>query len=63
MTHPSMAAAIVGAAESDEIGFALSEKGTTNTQLHIEAINNVCKQVGISPREIEGVFSAGSLIA
>jgi|TARA_B110001454_G_scaffold212121_2_gene228559 acetyl-CoA acetyltransferase len=59
MTNPSMAAAIVGAAESDEIGFALSEKGTTNTMLHIEAISNVCKQVGISPSEIEGVFSAG----
>ncbi len=59
MTNPSMAAAIVGAAESDEIGFALSEKGTTNTQLHIEAISNVCEQTGISPDEIEGVFSAG----
>jgi acetyl-CoA acetyltransferase len=52
-----MAAAIVGAAESDKIGYI--EEGTTATNLHIEAISNVCEMVGISPAQIEGVFSAG----
>ena len=56
-TNPSMAAAIVGAAESNKIGYI--EEGTTATRLHLEAINNVCKQTGIKPSEIEGVFSAG----
>ena len=55
--NPSMAAAIVGAAESNKIGYI--EEGTTATRLHLEAINNVCKQTGIKPSEIEGVFSAG----
>ena len=55
--NPSMAAAIVGAAESNKIGYI--EEGTTATLLHIEAIINVCKQVGIHPSEIEGVFSTG----
>ncbi len=55
--NPSMAAAIVGAAESNKIGYI--EEGTTATNLHIEAIMNVCDQVGISPAQIEGVFSAG----
>ena len=56
-SNPSMAAAIVGAAESNKIGFI--EEGTTATRLHLEAISNVCKQTGISPSEIDGVFSAG----
>ena len=55
--NPSMAAAIVGAAESNKIGYI--EEGTTATLLHIEAIINVCKQAGISPSEIDGVFSVG----
>lgn len=56
-SSPSMAAAIVGAAESNKIGYI--EEGTTATNLHIEAIMNVCDMVGISPGQIEGVFSAG----
>ena len=56
-SNPSMAAAIVGAAESDKIGYI--EEGTTNQILHIQAISNVCDQVGIRPSEIEGVFSVG----
>ena len=55
MPNPSMAAAIVGAAESNKIGYI--EEGTTATLLHIEAIANVCKQIGIKPSEIEGIFS------
>ncbi|MFA7249237.1 MAG: thiolase [Dehalococcoidia bacterium] len=56
-SNPSMAAAIVGAAESNKIGYI--EEGTTATRLHLEAISNVCRQTGIKPSEIEGVFSAG----
>ena len=57
MPNPSMAAAIVGAAESNKIGYI--EEGTTATLLHLEAIANVCKQTGIKPSEIDGIFSTG----
>jgi acetyl-CoA acetyltransferase len=51
------AAAIVGAAEADEIGF-LAEP-ITSLELHIQAIRNVCGQTGIPISQIDGVFSAG----
>jgi acetyl-CoA acetyltransferase len=56
-TNPSMAAAIVGAAESNKIGYI--EEGATNTTLYIEAIKNVCDQVGIKPSDIEGIATPG----
>jgi len=54
------AAAIVGAAESNEIGYP-EERGpkVTSLQHHIEAIKNVSDQTGIPISDIEGVFSAG----
>lgn len=55
--NPSMEAAIVGAAEADEIGYI--ERPVTAMQLHIEAIRNVCAQVGVKPSEIEGIASPG----
>lgn len=57
-TNPSMAAAIVGAAESDKIGYI--EEGTTNDILFIQAIKNVCDQVGIRPSEIQGIAAPTS---
>ena len=57
-TNPSMAGAIVGAAESDEIGYI--EAGKTSMMLHIEAIRNVCAQTGIKVSEIEGLASPGN---
>ena len=56
-TNPSMAAAIVGAAESNKIGYI--EEGATNFTLFIEAIKNVCDQVGIKPSDIEGIAAPG----
>lgn len=56
-TNPSMAAAIVGAAESNKIGYI--EEGATNMTLFIEAIKNVCDQVGIKPSDIEGIAAPG----
>ena len=57
MTSPlSRAAAIVGAAEANEIGYP--EEARTGLQLHIEAINNVCEQTGIPVSDIQGIFSA-----
>jgi acetyl-CoA acetyltransferase len=53
----SRAAAIVGAAEANEIGF--SETPITALQLHIEAIKNLSDQTGIPIKKIEGVFSTG----
>ena len=53
----SKAAAIVGAAEANEIGYPKTPK--TSLQLHIEAIKNVSNQTGIPISAIDGVFSAG----
>ncbi len=53
----SKAAAIVGAAEANEIGYSKTPK--TSLQLHIEAIKNVSEQTGIPISRIDGVFSAG----
>ena len=53
----SRAAAIVGAAEANEIGYP--EVPKTSLQLHIEAIKNVSDQTGIPISAIDGVFSAG----
>lgn len=50
-------AAIVGAAEANEIGFLKEPK--SSLQLHIEAIKNVSVQTGIPISKIDGVFSAG----
>ncbi len=51
------AAAIVGAAEANEIGFL--EEPVTALQLHIEAIRNLSDQTGVPISRIDGVFSAG----
>ena len=51
------AAAIVGAAEANEIGFL--EEPITALQLHIEAIKNLSDQTGIAMSKIDGVFSTG----
>ncbi len=54
------AAAIVGAAESNEIGYP-EERGpkVTSLQHHIEAIKNVTDATGIPISDIDGIFSAG----
>lgn len=53
----SRAAAIVGAAEANEIGEPSTKK--TSLQLHIEAIKNVSDATGVPISAIDGVFSAG----
>ena len=53
----SRAAAIVGAAEANEIGYPEDPK--TAIQLHVEAIKNVSDQTGIPISRINGVFGAG----
>ncbi len=53
----SKAAAIVGAAEANEIGFL--KEPVTALQLHIEAIKNLSDQTGVPISRIDGVFSAG----
>ncbi len=54
----SRAAAIVGAAEADWIGYPDEPK--TAIQLHISAIKNVSRQTGIPISAIDGIFSAGA---
>ena len=51
------AAAIVGAAEADDIGFLETPK--SSLQLHVEAIKNVSEQTGIPLSRIDGIFSTG----
>ncbi|MCB1683076.1 MAG: hypothetical protein R3E82_10940 [Pseudomonadales bacterium] len=51
------AAAIVGAAEANEIGFLKTP--ITALQLHIEAIKNLSDQTGIPISKIDGIFSTG----
>ena len=53
----SRAAAIVGAAKANEIGYPKTPK--TALQLHMEAIKNVSNQTGIPISRINGVFGAG----
>ena len=54
------AAAMVGAAEANEIGEYVGQRDrVTSLQLHIEAIKNVSDQTGIPIKEIQGVFSTG----
>lgn len=51
------AAAIVGAAEANEIGFL--DEPVTSLQLHIEAIKNLSDQTGVPIKKIDGIFSTG----
>ncbi len=53
----SKAAAIIGAAEANDIGYPQTPKSSLT--LHIEAINNVCDMTGIPIAAIDGIFSAG----
>ena len=58
-SNPSKAAAIVAAAESDQIGYLDEPK--TGMMLHVEAIRNVCAQAGIPISAIEGIASPAGL--
>jgi acetyl-CoA acetyltransferase len=51
----SKAAAIVGAAEANQIGYL--EEPVSSLQLHIEAIKNVSDMTGVPISDIEGVFA------
>ena len=57
MPHPlRRAAAIVGAGESDEIGFI---EGRSSLQLHAEAVRNAVADAGVRWEEIDGIFATG----
>jgi acetyl-CoA acetyltransferase len=55
--NPTKQAAIVAAAEADEIGYLESPK--TDMMLGVEAIYNVCREAGISTKDIEGIANPG----
>jgi acetyl-CoA acetyltransferase len=55
--NPSKQAAIVAAAEADQIGYLESPK--TDMMLGVEAIYNVCREAGISTKDIEGIANPG----
>ncbi|MGD8831329.1 MAG: hypothetical protein PVF57_12065 [Pseudomonadales bacterium] len=53
-------AAIVGAAESDDIGYPEERGGKVSSLMHhIQAIRNVSEYTGIPISDIQGIFSAG----
>ena len=56
-SNPSKAAAIVAAAEADEIGYLKAPK--TDMMLGVEAIYNVCREAGISTKDIQGIANPG----
>ena len=57
MPHPlRRAAALVGAGESDEIGFI---EGKSSLQLHAEAVRNAVRDAGVRWEEIDGIFATG----
>jgi acetyl-CoA acetyltransferase len=56
-SNPSKAAAIVAAAESDEIGYLAAPK--TDMMLGVEAIYNVCREAGITTKDIQGIANPG----
>ncbi|MDO9443853.1 MAG: thiolase [Dehalococcoidia bacterium] len=56
-SNPSKAAAIVAAAEADEIGYLANPK--TDMMLGIEAIHNACREAGITTKDIEGIANPG----
>ena len=58
MPNPSKQAAIVAAAEADEIGY-LDANPKTSMMLHVEAIRNATAMAGISISDIEGIASPG----
>ena len=60
-SNPSRAAAIVAAAEADEIGYLSEPK--TGTMLHVEAIRNVARMAGVSIGDIEAIASPGQATA
>jgi len=55
--NPTKQAAIVAAAEADQIGYLESPK--TDMMLGVEAIYNVCREAGISTKDIEGIANPG----
>ena len=56
-SNPSKAAAIVAAAEADQIGYLDAPK--TDFMLGVEAIYNVCHEAGISTKDIEAIANPG----
>ncbi len=57
MNNISGKVAIVGVAESDQIG-VLPDKSVL--QLHAEAAHNALSEAGLSPRDVDGIFAAGT---
>ncbi len=57
MAHAlSGACAIVGVAESDEIGIVPNK---SHLQLHAEAAENALAEAGLTTRDVDGIFTAG----
>ncbi len=58
MANLSRGAAIVGAAESDEIGYLENRK--SDLQLHAEAASNALEDAGLKKGDVDAIFAAGN---
>ena len=60
MANISRAAAIVGAAESDEMGYLENRK--SDLQLHVEASYNALEDAGLKKSDVDAIFSSGNTL-
>ena len=60
MANISRAAAIVGAAESDELGYLENRK--SDLQLHVEASYNALEDAGLKKSDVDAIFSSGNTL-
>ena len=60
MANISRAAAIVGAAESDELGYLENRK--SDLQLHVEASYNALEDAGLKKGDVDAIFSSGNTL-
>ena len=58
MANISRAAAIVGAAESDELGYLENRK--SDLQLLVEAASNALDDAGLKKSDVDAIFSSGN---
>ena len=58
MANISRAAAIVGAAESDELGYLENRK--SDLQLLVEAASNALDDAGLKKGDVDAIFSSGN---
>ena len=60
MANISRGAAIVGVAESDDIGYLDNNK--SDLQLHAEAAYNALEDAGLKKSDVDAIFASGNTL-